>query len=158
MAVHKLLDDIFEHQYTLIAIHSPVKDYRLAYFLNRSLSINLKRTREDFNYIDNASFSMFHWNDESSETRWDLITNVSKHMVDSGSEDLFGANYTIHTEYLIPEHKKVDYFLKIDNGDVFCEDKTILKSINEIPHVVTAYAVDPDQLKSKNNLIFLNNA
>ena len=34
MAIYKLLDDFYEHSYTLIAIHGSLDDYRLAYFLN----------------------------------------------------------------------------------------------------------------------------
>ena len=57
------------------------------------------------------------------------------------------------TYHLIPEYKKVNYFLKIDNETVYNE-KLILNKIQEIPQVITAYSIDADQLKSKDNLIF----
>ncbi|ETN94716.1 hypothetical protein SAMN04487906_1544 [Zhouia amylolytica] len=159
MAVHKLLDDLYEHSYSLIAIHSPLKDYRLAYFINHQLSLRLKRTKEDFSYIEDASFSTFHHNDETTDTTWHLITNVSKIVANETRDaDLFGVKSTTVVKYLIPEYKKVDYFLKIDNGDFFYQLKAAIKAINDLTHVVTAYAIDPNQLKSKNNLIFLSNA
>ena len=44
MAVHKLpLGDFDEIDYQLIAIHSSLEDYRLAYYINQNLPINLKK-------------------------------------------------------------------------------------------------------------------
>jgi hypothetical protein len=60
MAVHKLiLDDVFDESvFTLIAIHSTIEDYRLAYLLNRFLGINLVRFEFDldFNHGKNSLF------------------------------------------------------------------------------------------------------
>ncbi|MBP6551633.1 MAG: IPExxxVDY family protein, partial [Flavobacterium sp.] len=42
MAVHKLdLGEFDEIDYHLIAIHTSLEDYRLAYFINQKLPINL---------------------------------------------------------------------------------------------------------------------
>lgn len=43
MYVHKLhIAEFDKIDYQLIAIHSPLEDYRLAYFINKQLPINLK--------------------------------------------------------------------------------------------------------------------
>ena len=43
MYVHKLhIAEFDKIDYQLIAIHSPLEDYRLAYFINKYLPINLK--------------------------------------------------------------------------------------------------------------------
>ncbi|MEO0901892.1 MAG: IPExxxVDY family protein [Bacteroidota bacterium] len=47
----------------------------------------------------------------------------------------------------------MDYFLRIDTENR-ATTNAALKRINTIPKVVTAYAVDPNALKSKSNLIF----
>ena len=40
MAIHKLhIDEFDEVDYELIAIHTSLEDYRLAYFLNKKLPI-----------------------------------------------------------------------------------------------------------------------
>ena len=56
--------------------------------------------------------------------------------------------------YLIPEKKKVDFFLKI-SGDLQYEFviKTVEK-IKRIGQVVTAYTIDKNSLKSKDFLTF----
>jgi hypothetical protein len=53
---------------------------------------------------------------------------------------------------LIPELKKTDFFLKLESDTP--TPKSMLAKINQIPQVVTAYAVDVNKLKSKRNLIF----
>ena len=53
MAVHKLLVDDFEDaNYSLLAIHCDIEDYRLAYFLNQNLAIRLVRTKEDLDFTN----------------------------------------------------------------------------------------------------------
>ena len=54
--------------------------------------------------------------------------------------------------YLLPEFKKVNYFLKIENTNLRLIE--ILSHLNSIHQIATAYVVDVENLKSKNNLIF----
>ena len=56
--------------------------------------------------------------------------------------------------YLIPEKKKVDYFIKIVGEPT---QETIYKTVNQIKQItqiVTSYTVEIDSLKSKQFLIF----
>jgi hypothetical protein len=63
-------------------------------------------------------------------------------------------NGKIKSYNLIPEYKKVNYFLKIENEENNVNIKDILVNIQKVPQVVTVYDVDATTLKSKNNLIF----
>jgi hypothetical protein len=54
--------------------------------------------------------------------------------------------------YLIPELKKVDYFLKIEEASLSTEQ--IVNAIHSIDRVEAAYSINTNQIKSKNNLIF----
>ena len=56
--------------------------------------------------------------------------------------------------YLLPEFKKVDYFLKIENNEEALDLLHIQLLLNTIDNVSTVYMVDTNQIKSKNNLIF----
>ena len=48
MAVLKLhLDEFDEVDYHLVAIHSTLEDYRLAYFINQRLPILLNKSKEE---------------------------------------------------------------------------------------------------------------
>ena len=55
--------------------------------------------------------------------------------------------------FLIPEMKKVDYFLLIHNYIDDDDLKEVIAGLNRIPEVAVAAEVDPKKLKSKENLI-----
>lgn len=160
MAVHKLiLDDVFEEAlYTLIAIHCNIEDYRLAYLLNAHLGTRLKRKTADLDYNNGtSSFSIFDWEDCKQQTTWSLVINVctTETEQETASNSLFGPeNKIVQKYYLIPEYKKVNYFLKINNEFTTDKEKQLINNILNIPQVSTAYFIDANQLKSKNNLIF----
>jgi hypothetical protein len=160
MAVHKLiLDDVFDEVlYTLIAVHCSLEDYRLAYLLNKYLGITLTRKSSDLDYNNGKStYSIFEWKDRKQLTTWTLVSNVCKteSYQQVNYESLFNNQEKItKTSNLIPEHKRVNFFLKIDNHLNFSKEKYIVNSILKIPQIATAYSIDIDQLKSKDNLIF----
>ena len=159
MALHKLLVDDFEDEaYSLLAIHCNLEDYRMAYLLNQFLNINLKRYAYDLDFeYTTANYSIYNWEDNKKQTMWNLISNICKKEEDSivSSGSLFDASSKVIKRYnLIPEYKKVNYFLKIENEANNINIKDITIKIQKIPQVVTVYDVDATTLKSKNNLIF----
>ncbi|NER14316.1 IPExxxVDY family protein [Leptobacterium flavescens] len=155
MAIHRILDDFYQPNYTLIAIHSYLEDYRLAYFLNLYLKAKFQKARYSIDFDNQASYSLFEWEDIYLDTEWSLISNTSVTEVETDTAiGLFESNTATVTNYLIPEHKNVDYFLKISNEDNFTKTGDTLEKIKKISQVTTAYMLDPNQLKSKNNLIF----
>ena len=158
MALHKLLvDDFYDDTYKLIAVHCGLEDYRLAYLLNQSLGLNLKRKSDDldFEYMK-SSYSIFEWNNTSQYVTWNLVSNVCKKEEDSlYSTGLFHSNEKVLKTYnLVPEYKKVDYFVKISDEIQHINDQLILNKLKRIPQIVTSYLVNPSQIKSKDHLIF----
>ena len=151
-ATRKIIEAYYDDDFQLIAIHSGMEDFSLAYSLNKDCELQLKRTQNDLSYGKNLSFSMFDWEDEINQDYWVLFSNTCDQQVGI-SEGLFVNDLSFKTDYLVPEQKEVDYFLRIDTENRAITDAA-LKCINTIPKVVTAYAVDPNALKSKSNLIF----
>jgi len=159
MALHKLLVDDFDTEtYSLLAIHCTIEDYRVAYLLNKQLQINLQRKPQDLDVQYNASsFSIFEWEDEKQQMTWNLVSNICKKEEESIASigSLFEAQSNILRTYnLIPEYKKVNYLLKIDNDGNYIDEKTIIHKIQEIPQIAAVFSIDVSQLKSKDNLIF----
>ena len=148
----KIIEAYYDEDFQLIAIHSSMEDFSLAYSLNKDCGLGLKRTEKDLKYNDSLSFTMFDWEDEINQDYWVLFSNSCERQVGI-SEGLFTNDFSLKTDFLVPEQKEVDYFLRIDTENKKTRDTTI-KMINTIPNVVTAYSVDPDALKSKSNLIF----
>lgn len=159
MALHKLfVDDFDEDDYSLLAIHCTLEDYRIAYLLNQFLNINLERYEYDLDFeYTSASYSIYEWEDYKTQTMWNLISNICKKEEDSiiSTGSLFDASSKVIKSYnLIPEYKNVNYFLKIENDENKVNMKSIISKIQKISQVVTVYDIDVTNLKSKNNLIF----
>lgn len=160
MAIHKLyIDEFDEVDYELIAIHTSLEDYRLAYFLNQKLPILLSKSKSEIqiNIKEGVThFSRFIYDNYDKDCCWNLIQNkneVSQLKTDNNQNLFANSSYEIATKaYLLPEFKKVDYFLKVENSDTEMEE--IISKINTIDRISTVYTVDSSQIKSKNNLIF----
>lgn len=159
MALHKLLvDDFYDASFALLAIHSRLEDYRLAYLLNKHLHLNLKRKPQDldYNYFA-ASYAIYEWEDIANMTTWNMVSNICKREEDAlqSSGSLFTANERVlKTYHLLPEFKKVDYFIKINNDDFQFDEDSIIQTIKSIPQIITTYTVAIESIKSKDNLIF----
>ncbi|MFV8321694.1 IPExxxVDY family protein [Flavobacterium sp. LB3P21] len=162
MAIHKLdLGEFDEIDYYLIAIHTSLEDYRLAYFINQKLPINLSKSKNEIQINikeGETNFSRFYYNDAEKEVSWNLIQNKNEVIqYKKGSTQNLFSNVTMEVStkvFLLPEFKKVDYFLKIENNEDTMNVSKIQIQLNTIDNVSTVYTVDINQIKSKNNLIF----
>lgn len=159
MALHKLqVDDFYDDSYKLIAIHCRLEDYRLAYLLNKHLELKLVRKDKDidFKYLE-SSYSIFEWDNETEYTLWNLVSNICKKEEVSlySTGTLFSdSEKVLKTFHLIPECKKVDYFIKISDEIRNVDENLILSKLQAISQIITSYTVDPLKIKSKDNLIF----
>jgi hypothetical protein len=162
MANHKLiLDDDMGEDFSLIAIHCSEEAYKMAYLLNKHVYLRLQRRRRDLDFSNDGleiTFPLFDFEDEIHYTTYYLVANkcktVAAHTVASGS--LFGGETTeeVMTKYLLPEFKKVDFFLKISSESSTKPIKKLLMQLNEIDQVISAFIVDISEVKVKENLIF----
>jgi hypothetical protein len=162
MAVLKLqLEEFNEVDYELVAIHSSLDDYRLAYHINQKLPILLHRNKDEVSVKvkeGNAFFSIYTFEDYIENSKWSLIQNKCNiNLIQKNAkQSLFNDSTSLTSQkvFLISEHKKVDYFLKIENNTTNLTIKTIVLHLNQIEQISTAYSLIPEIIKSKNNLIF----
>ncbi len=155
------MDDDGKETFSLLAIHCSEEAYILAYLLNKHLGFHLKRERLDLNYVNNgleASFPLFQYENNFQYTIYNLVANKCKslaaHVNSSGGLFYDDASEKTVITYLIPEYNKVDYFLKIRSEYESILLRNIIREINDIKRIISAYEVGVDNLKSKNNLIF----
>lgn len=153
MAVHKITDDFYKDSFTLVALHSSMEDFAIVYTINSCLKSKFQRSSEDLDLSEQVSFPIFEWKDDSTESYWTLISNKSQSQEKSAGNDLFENEPSFSKQYLLPEYKEVDYLLKIEHDDLTLEEDT-LKQLLTISNIITAYILNADHLKSKNNLIF----
>ena len=157
MAIHKIqINDFVSDDYELIAVHSSLDDYKLAYSLNKVLGIQLSK---NLAYVEIAipegksAFSNYIFDDEKNDVVWTLIENKTT-IINSNKQTTSLFEQVDITVFLLPEFKKADYLIKIENIDYGFDSESIVDKIQEIKNVTTAYAIDITNLKSKNNLIF----
>ena len=144
-------DLLDETTFSLFAIHSNLEDYALAYALNKSCGLRLKRTDKDLELDRQGLFVVFHWKDQGNYREWTLFRNPGMEASSGPYEGLFPNEPTMNRPYLIPERKEVDFFLKLDGEE---HGLKMLPELLSIPKVITAYRLEVSKLKSKYNLIY----
>ena len=162
MAIHKLdLGEFDEIDYHLIAIHTSLEDYRLAYFINQKTGLNLSKNKNEIQITikeGETKFSRFFYDDKKNGVFWNLIQNKNEviQQKSESSQTLFSnIKMEVSTKvHLLPEFNKVDYFLKIENLAETMYLKKIQNLLNTIENISTVYTVETNKIKSKNNLIF----
>lgn len=157
MAIHKIqINDFVSDDYELIAVHSSLDDYKLAYMLNKELGVQLSKNNA---YVEIAipegksAFSNYIFDDEKNDVVWTLIENKTT-IINSNKQTTSLFEQVDITVFLLPEFKKADYLIKIENIDYGFDSESIIEKIQGIKNVTTAYTIDITNLKSKNNLIF----
>lgn len=150
-----------EEDYSLLAIHCSVASYKMAFILNKQLDTRLTRRSIDLEFSNKGlevSFPLYQYDDDKSYTTYYLIGNSchSQAAQIHSSGGLFNHQTSASqiTTFLLPEFKKADYFLKIESDLDLVPVDQMIGELNRVNEVVSAYQVDPEKIKSKNNLIF----
>jgi len=154
---HKLNLNQFSENYYLIAIHSDLDEFRLAFFLNDKLSIGLIRKNNDIILHENKSnYSIYEYLDEAMFLKWIFFSNkslVAEKTSNNELLNLFSQENIVQNEIsFINQPKGVDYFLVIENVKNKIYVEKVLKKISEIRGVITAFISDK-KLENKENLI-----
>ncbi|TCC97532.1 IPExxxVDY family protein [Pedobacter hiemivivus] len=125
--------------FVLIAITASLKDYVLCHKINTSLNFGFEKIDDHEVYFnideEPLSFSKYYYFVEQGEIEYYIVNNRNAE------------------GFLIPEMKKVDFFMiihqYIDKEDL----NYIISGINKLPDIQVAAQIDPAKLKSKENLI-----
>jgi len=130
----------YDYDFLLFGISCHFKDYRLCWALNRKLDLRLKK-EEDLKISaqepeKQAQFSFYTFQDDRAHLNYFVAAN-------RGSEG-----------YLIQEHRQVDYFMVIEGVLETLDSSEITKKLREMEVIITAFELDPNELKSKQNLLF----
>ena len=132
------IEEDFDFDFELIGISCHEKDFRLCYELNKHLDIDLTRIKDiEINTKKlSAKFSYFEFHDEENRMDYYLISNRSEQGM------------------LLPEQKSTDYLLQLKGvtSDEIVEE--LITKICSISLILTAYKINVNTLKSRQNLIF----
>jgi len=134
------LDVDYDYDFRLIGISCHARDYRLCWSLNNSLKLQLEKVHrenasEGLKKNGIAIESLYTYFDEENHITYQLLYN--KH----------------NNSLLLPEQKMADFLLIID-GMSEAKFDGLLKEVKQTDLVNTAFSIDVNSLKSKENLIF----
>jgi hypothetical protein len=137
--IKKFLKLDFDFDFVLIAITTPLKDYRLCYKVNLIAQTDFRKLDDlQLNFKQNTSkyHSFYLHQTPNSDCQFYLIAN-------KGSDGL-----------LIPEMKEVDFFVII--REYIDEDDLLyfLNKLKTIKDIQAAVEINPERLKSRENLLF----
>ncbi len=158
-----ILEIQFDYNFLLIGISSHEKDYRLCWALNNKFGIELEKIDsleiKGKKQATPSFFSLFTVEQVDRFIEYTVVANLSESKTTLKNEhSLFGSKREPHSynenEYLIPEHKQLDYFFVIKGEIEQVQLQQIVKQIKEIDVVLTALPIEVLLLKSKHNLIF----
>ncbi len=156
MQIHSLgLDILCDEEYSLIGIHTTLEDYKLAYLLNKNLGISFNKSKEDLSFEETHHkifFSLFNFTNIADDFDWFLFANSAKTESQTVSKELLLTSES--KTYLIPEKKKVDFFIKIAGVLPYSFLLETVDKIKIIDQIITSYLIDKNTLKSKEYLIF----
>ncbi len=135
MAKRLSLNINYSEDYQLLAIVSHLKDYRISFFLNQELDLDLRKY-DDLRPSDNgATYSWYYYSEGDSYLNCYLVSNHH----DSGK--------------LIPSLKNIDYLLFVKNPYDDKEVMAMASSIRKIPNVVAVFEQNIPELKNMDVLI-----
>ena len=150
---HNLGKSVEEESFSLIAIHTSIEDFQLAYFINQNCATQFKRDHNLYSSHLKTNVNGMVWeNSWDEETYWRLFPN--KYVDEKSSSQqpnlLFEENYFIE-QYILPEFKQVNYFIKKPEDTT---NSLFIKKIQELPEVQIAYSIAEKAIKSTKNIIF----
>lgn len=131
----------FDFDFSLLAIASQLKEYKLAWIINQELGINLvKQQDEIFHFLgdEKLCISNYFYQTEHSSIR--LIMNRSRE--ESSMQPL------------IPELKQFDFLMLIEGFEDTLVIQEVRDTLKNIDGIQLINQIIVDQLKSRDNLIF----
>lgn len=158
MYVNKLVLDGFEvDAFYLCAIHSSLPSYKMAFLLNKHLGLKFARFKKDIEVVSDEGLEVYPcytFEDKENYTTYSLLKNKCffENNMTKGNSALFANNLGQQiTKNLIPEYKKVDYFLKVETDNFSYSIKLLVSKIININQVIASFEVDYESIKT--NLI-----
>ena len=128
------LEQVDEIDFSVLAINSHAKGYKLCWNINKELQLNFEKI-EDQIINKEMMFSRYFCTTNKGD-EYNIITNLSKE------------------GYLIPDKKSVNYFLIANNRNWLAEKKEFIDKLRENKEVLLVFELDALKSKYINRFIF----
>lgn len=143
-------DDFQDH---LLALHSNLEGYQIAFYLNKHTDAVFKRV-EDISLNDKeVRFPLFEWENPLLDENTSLFSNkFIQEKTQDGTNTGALFDLPLRNEVsLFPEFKQVDFFIKSNHLETI---QFLIKPMSSWGAVSMAYEVPSEKIKTRLNLIF----
>ena len=142
------IDPVDIDDFSVVAIHTNLEAYLVAYRLNQNLGCLLHNSKKK---STDDIYTRFKYITKISKDNWELISNhYENDEIFSKKNLLFNIN-EMNKKSLIPSLDYVDFFFKIPKSKII---KDWVEKIRKIEGIQLAYEIDKRILNNLENLIF----
>jgi len=133
----------YSYDFNLIGVISSMKEYKLAYHLNKLFNWKLYK-------VDDVVFTQKKKSYEYS--CYEFVTENIVIMLLKNRCNLFENSSSVN--YLLPELKRYDYLIKIESEEYETESDDIVRELQQIANISLIETIEINRLKNRENLIF----
>lgn len=133
------VEPIFDFE--LLGLVSPVKDYKMAWLINRELDLNLiKSDNIQIEFLSAPQLEISQYFLSLPHGFIQLLKNKA-------------LNTSQQLAYLIPELRNLDYFLLVQDQTQQTSISTFIDHLAKNPYIQSVVRLDISKIKSKENLL-----
>lgn len=127
--------------FELLGLVSPVKDYKMAWLINRDLDLDLVRADDiQIEFLSSPKLEIAQFFLSLPHGYIQLLKNKA-------------INTSQQLAYLIPELRNLDYFLLVQDHTQQLSITTFVDNLAQNPFIQSVVRLDVSKLKSKENLL-----
>ena len=127
--------------FDLLGLVSPVKDYKMAWLINRDLNLALVKSEDvKIEFVSSPRLEISQYFLSLPHGYIQLLKNKA-------------LNTTQQLAYLIPELRNLDYFLLVQDQTQQTSIATFVDHLTRNPFIQSVVRLDISKLKSKDNLL-----
>ena len=134
MKTHFTLEQVDEIDFSVLAINSHAKGYKLCWNINKELQLNFEKVEDQI--INNEMMFSRYFCTTNKGDEYNIITNRSK------------------KGYLIPDQYSVNYFLIANNRNWLAEKKEFISKLRKNKEVLLVFELEAEKSKYINRFIF----
>jgi hypothetical protein len=137
------LDCDFDCDFDLFGVVSSSRDHKLAWALNRALSLRLVKQQDlIYDLLNRGRLVISNYLHATETATLRLLRNRS---VDPSP---------LKKPFLAPDIKEYDYLIQVQNGTGLLDAEELLERLSQLPVVQYVCRFDPNSLKFKENFQF----
>jgi hypothetical protein len=130
-----------DFDFELLGLVSPVKDYKMAWLINRDLNLDLVRSEDvKIEFVSSPKLEISQFFLSLPHGFIQLLKNKA-------------LNTSQQLAYLIPELRNLDYFLLVQDQTQQLSIATFMDHLGKNPLIQSVVKLDVSKIKSKDNLL-----